>query len=408
RAAASHTGSIAGMDAAYDAAFKQTRVLRFSRIDEMFDAARAFATQPLPEDGGAAIVTNAGGTGVLLADACELNRVPLARFSTSTIKELEKILPPHASFRNPLDVIGDTDAERYTTALKIVLRDPSVNAVIANMLPTALLDVEEAAEACTRAKALLIEAESWRVVPAENIIAAAAGKCEVYAEARDLRDALSLLSALEKGVDAVVLTAKSAEELRETLRQLKSYAEGFLKLEEAEVVRVQEAGLGDRACVDTALLLSQGEGMLVGSKASLLFLVHSETLENPFIEPRPFRVNAGAVHSYILSSLRGTSYLSELRSGSSVLAVSWRGRARRAVVGRVKIEKRPMLLVEAEASGEAGTVLLQDAETVCLVSPGGEAVSVRELEEGSKVLVHKPGAKARHAGMAVDEFVLEK
>lgn len=269
-------------------------------------------------------------------------------------------------------------------------------------------DVEEAAEACTRAKALLIEAESWRVVPAENIIAAAAGKCEVYAEARDLRDALSLLSALEKGVDAVVLTTKSAEELRETLRQLKSYAEGFLKLEEAEVVRVQEAGLGDRACVDTALLLSQGEGMLVGSKASLLFLVHSETLENPFIEPRPFRVNAGAVHSYILSSLRGTSYLSELRSGSSVLAVSWRGRARRAVVGRVKIEKRPMLLVEAEASGEAGTVLLQDAETVCLVSPGGEAVSVRELEEGSKVLVHKPGAKARHAGMAVDEFVLEK
>ncbi|RLG52355.1 MAG: CoA-binding protein [Thermoproteota archaeon] len=146
RAAASHTGSIAGMDAAYDAAFKQTRVLRFSRIDEMFDAARAFATQPLPEEGGAAIVTNAGGTGVLLADACELNRVPLARFSTSTIKELEKILPPHASFRNPLDVIGDTDAERYTTALKIVLKDSSVGAVIANMLPTALLDVEETAE----------------------------------------------------------------------------------------------------------------------------------------------------------------------------------------------------------------------------------------------------------------------
>ncbi len=146
RAAASHTGSIAGMDAAYDAAFKQSRVLRFSRIDEMFDAARAFATQPLPKEGGAAIVTNAGGTGVLLADACELNGVPLAGFSQSTIRELEKILPPHASFRNPLDVIGDTDAERYTTALRIVLKDPSVSSVIANMLPTALLDVEEAAE----------------------------------------------------------------------------------------------------------------------------------------------------------------------------------------------------------------------------------------------------------------------
>ncbi len=269
-------------------------------------------------------------------------------------------------------------------------------------------DIEEAAEACTRAKALLIEAESWRVVPAENIIAAAAGKCEVYAEARDMRDAISLLSALERGVDAIVLAPESVGELRESLRQLRSHAEGFLKLEEAEVTCVQETGLGDRACIDTALLLSRGEGMLVGSKASLLFLVHSETLENPFIEPRPFRVNAGAVHSYILSSLHETRYLSELKGGSSVLAVSWRGRARRAIVGRVKIEKRSMLLVEAEASGEAGTVLLQDAETVCLVSPSGEAVSVRELEEGSKVLVHKPKAKARHAGMAVEEFLLEK
>ena len=147
--------------------------------------------------------------------------------------------------------------------------------------------------------------------------------------------------------------------------------------------------------------------MLVGSQAEGMFLVHSETLPSEFVEPRPFRVNAGAVHAYIRLPDGKTKYMLELGAGDEVLTVNAQGEARTAVVGRVKIERRPLLLVEAEREGRVFKTLLQNAETINLVDKNGKPISVTKLKPGDEVLVHleHPG---RHFGVKVEEKVVER
>ena len=153
--------------------------------------------------------------------------------------------------------------------------------------------------------------------------------------------------------------------------------------------------------------MHEGQGALVGNSAGFLFLVQAETRENPYVAPRPFRINAGAVHAYIRAPEGRTRYLSELQAGDRVLVVDASGNTVEAVVGRSKIERRPLLLVEAETPSGRGGIVLQNAETICLTSPDGEAVSVGALEPGTRVLVAEEAA-ARHFGMAVDESIMEK
>jgi 3-dehydroquinate synthase II len=153
--------------------------------------------------------------------------------------------------------------------------------------------------------------------------------------------------------------------------------------------------------------MSLGEGMLVGNTATGFFLVHSESIENPYVASRPFRVNAGAVHAYTLVAGGKTKYLADLQAGDEVLIVDYKGCSKLAYLGRNKIEKRPMLLVEAEAEGHKITLILQNAETIRLVSPDGKAVSIASLKSGDKVLGHIQSA-ARHFGMRVEETLIEK
>jgi 3-dehydroquinate synthase II len=139
-----------------------------------------------------------------------------------------------------------------------------------------------------------------------------------------------------------------------------------------------------------------------------MLLVHAETLENPYVAPRPFRVNAGAVHAYTLLPDGKTAYLADLAIGGQVLVSDEKGKARSAIVGRTKIERRPLLLVDAEAEGGAkASLILQNAETIRLVAPGGNAISVVNLAAGDKILgcVLEGG---RHFGMAVKETIREK
>ena len=105
--------------------------------------------------------------------------------------------------------------------------------------------------------------------------------------------------------------------------------------------------------------------------ASFFFLVHSETVPTEYIPTRPFRVNAGALHSYILGAEGKTRYLSELRSGDKVQLVGKSGSRRDAIVGRIKMERRPLVMIEAECDGQEGTAMLQNAETIRLVRPDG-------------------------------------
>ena len=175
----------------------------------------------------------------------------------------------------------------------------------------------------------------------------------------------------------------------------------------AEIVRIEPAGLGHRVCVDTMSMLKRGQGMLVGNSSAFTFLVHAETEHNEYVASRPFRVNAGAVHAYVRLPGDRTTYLSEIAAGTEMLVVDSEGRTTVATAGRVKVEVRPMLLVEAKAGGRTGTIFLQNAETIRLTAPDGTPVSVVALKPGDKVLCRLDEA-GRHFGMRIKEDIQEK
>lgn len=147
RAASSHTGSLAGSAKVYKAAFKQCGVLTASSIEELFDIAFLFAFQPLIRGNRIAIVTNAGGPGVMAADAIENFGLQLATLSPDTIRSLRSLLPPAANIYNPVDVLGDALADRYGAALDIVLKDEGVDGVLAMLTPQVVTQIPETAEA---------------------------------------------------------------------------------------------------------------------------------------------------------------------------------------------------------------------------------------------------------------------
>jgi 3-dehydroquinate synthase II len=173
------------------------------------------------------------------------------------------------------------------------------------------------------------------------------------------------------------------------------------------VTQVKPLGMGDRVCIDTCTNMEPGQGMLIGNSSAALFLVHSESLPNPYVEPRPFRVNAGPVHAYIKTIGNRTRYLSELQSGQDVLIVNYKGETSVGIVGRIKTEKRPLLLVEAEYEDRVISTILQNAETIRLTKPDGSAISVVELKSGDEVLVSIEKA-GRHFGMKVEETISER
>ncbi len=145
RAAASHTGALAGSDRVVDAAFRQAGIVRAATMEELFDFTRCFAFAPLPAGPNVAIVTNAGGPGVMAADAVERAGLRLAALSGATQERLRASLPPSAALGNPIDIIGDADADRYEGALNAVIADESVEALLVMLTPTAVAEPEATA-----------------------------------------------------------------------------------------------------------------------------------------------------------------------------------------------------------------------------------------------------------------------
>ncbi len=242
------------------------------------------------------------------------------------------------------------------------------------------------------------------VIPLENLVA---WRRRILAVARTPQEARLYRGVLERGVHGLVLAAESPDGMRRLAAACREEAEA-LPLVPARVEEVTPLGIGDRVCVDTCSLIEGSRGMLVGNGGAGLFLVCAENVPNPYVLPRPFRVNAGAVHSYVRLPEGRTGYLSELASGSEVLLVGDRGDAERAWVGRVKIERRPLLLVRARtAGGGEHSVILQNAETIRMVRSGGETVSVARIDRGDELLLleDRPG---RHFGVAVEETIREK
>jgi 3-dehydroquinate synthase II len=263
---------------------------------------------------------------------------------------------------------------------------------------------EDKAAAVPENKIVVLRMLDWTIIPIENLLARRGANLMVQVE--NSKQAKLMVEILEKGVDGVVLNTTNVNEIKKTAEIIHGISEK-VQLVTATITTTKQLGMGDRACLDTCTQMTLGEGMLVGNTASGFFLVHSESIDNPYVASRPFRVNAGAVHAYTLVAGGKTKYLADLKAGDEVLLVNAKGKSQIAYLGRNKIEKRPMILIEAETAGEPISLVMQNAETIRLVDPDGNAVSITALKPGDKVLGHIEKA-GRHFGMQVDETLIER
>lgn len=274
-----------------------------------------------------------------------------------------------------------------------------------------IVDADTLEVACQAART-----ERWSVllfrdptkIPLEIVIAAAArAEGSIITIAADVTEAEIIFGVLELGSDGVMMRPTAVGDAT----RLKAAAQaqpGALELVELEVTATAHVGMGERACVDTCTYFREDEGILVGSHSKGMILCVSETHPLPYMPTRPFRVNAGAIMSYTLSANERTNYLSELKAGSKVLAVDTKGQTRLVTVGRVKIETRPLLSVDAVApDGRTVNLILQDDWHVRVLGPDAVVLNSTELKPGDKVLGYLP-TEDRHVGYPIDEFCREQ
>ena len=252
---------------------------------------------------------------------------------------------------------------------------------------------------------VIVTTSDWTVIPLENMIAKFGGSgTKVFAVATSVDEANLFLTTMEKGVDGIVIDVDDPLMISKFNRLISESPKE--NLSEVTVVSIRPVEMGDRVCIDTCSMMSPGEGMLIGSYSNCLFLIQSESEDNGYVASRPFRVNAGAVHSYMEVPGGGTRYLSEIKGGDPVLLCDENGNTRVASVGRCKVEKRPLLMVTATDGKKEYTVMLQNAETIKMVGSKG-SVSVTKLKSGDKVLA-KIETGGRHFGITIEETISEK
>jgi 3-dehydroquinate synthase II len=270
---------------------------------------------------------------------------------------------------------------------------------------TAKRDEITAKKLADKTPAVVISAKDWKVIPLENLIVHFQGSgSKLMMVARTAQEAKLFFETMERGADGVLFVPDKLEELGK-LRKFVEETSPRLDLVEGKVSALRQLGLGDRVCIDTCSMLNIGEGMLIGNQSSCLFLIHSETLESEYAASRPFRVNAGPVHAYVLMPDGSTKYLSELSGGDEALVVGADGHTRKVVVGRTKVERRPLLLIEADVEGERFTTIVQNAETI-RVYANRKVTSVSKLKTGDSILL-KLEHGGRHFGMHVKETIRE-
>lgn len=269
---------------------------------------------------------------------------------------------------------------------------------------TSPADQERAMSMAGKCSVVVLSSSDWTIIPLENLIAKFSGTgTRVFASASDVESARLYLKTMEKGVDGIVVTVSDPDKLRSFSDILTKSSE--VELLEIEVISVKNIEMGDRVCVDTVSIMVPGEGMLIGSQANCLFLVQSESEDSGYVAPRAFRVNAGAVHAYVMVPEGKTRYLGELKSGEPVALVNRDGSTRVSSVGRCKVEVRPMVLVEAVYENKHYTTILQNAETVKMVSSEG-SISVTDIKPGDRILA-KIESGGRHFGMKIEETLRE-
>ena len=261
--------------------------------------------------------------------------------------------------------------------------------------------------------------EDWSMIPIENVVAA----CDqtptcIAAEIIEPLQAHGAGFALEIGVDALVCSGRELEaslivkSLRNSTEEIRD--EGIdeshdtLSLSEVKITSIESGHTGDRVCIDLTSLLEVGEGLLIGSTARSLVLIHGETIESTYVPKRPFRINAGSVEAYTLMADGSTKYLSELISGDKIMVVSMQGITRICTIGRLKIETRPFILLRySDEKHNQAHVLLQQAETVRVLDENGAVCSVTELSIGDVIIAYNT-SQTRHIGVSVSASSVER
>ena len=255
---------------------------------------------------------------------------------------------------------------------------------------------------------IILVGTDWTIIPLENIIADLQKvDVEIIAAVRDLDGAKVALETLEHGTDGIIFEANDFNNIKKIAQEVMEASRAKYELKIATITDVKPLGSGDRVCIDTTDMMKPGEGMLIGSYSKSMFLVHSESLESEYVASRPFRVNAGPVQAYVMVPGNKTRYLSELVAGDEVLIVNTEGQTRTAYVGRSKIERRPLILIESEYEGKTIRTLLQNAETIRIVDENDEPLSVVDVKKGDRVKVYIE-SNARHFGIAIDETIIEQ
>lgn len=255
---------------------------------------------------------------------------------------------------------------------------------------------------------IILVGTDWTIIPLENIIADLQKEnVKLIAAAANTNEAKVAMETLEVGTDGVIFEPKDFAQIKDMANLIDKLSTESYELKDLTITKVEPVGSGDRVCIDTTTMMKPGEGMLIGSYSKAMFFIHSESLESEYVASRPFRVNAGPVQAYVMVPGNKTRYLSELETGDEVLIIDDEGKTKKSIVGRSKIEKRPLLLIEAEYEDMKIKSLVQNAETIRLVDENNEPISVSALEKGMKVKGFIDDS-ARHFGMAINEQIIEQ
>lgn len=252
-----------------------------------------------------------------------------------------------------------------------------------------------------------IEFKSDTNIPLELVIARLQNtKTKLLKKVSSTLEAEIAFGVMEHGSDGVLFATDSMEEIKKMKELIGKISTQKFRIIEGTVKEIEHIGMGSRVCIDTTSLLKQNEGMIIGSTSSGGILVCSETHSMSYLNLRPFRVNAGAVHSYIWDYEGSTWYLTELKAGRKVMAVDNVGNAREVSVGRIKIEERPLLKIAVTANGEELNTIVQDEWHIRVLGIDGKAYNVSSLKAGDILAAYvcEPG---RHVGIKITESIIE-
>ncbi len=235
------------------------------------------------------------------------------------------------------------------------------------------------------AKRAFISCGDWSLLPQKEL-SQISKKLKLIAKVKSADEARELSAFFDKLIAGFFVSPAKTKEIEKLISYLSG--EGEIYLEIAAITGLKRTDPGERSVIDTCEIMGESEGLLVGSDSNSFFLVQAEvSAEGSKTHHRPFRINAGAVSLSTLLQKRKPGFLADIEAGDDVLIVDRKGEARKALVGRNEIERKPMVLVEASVKGTLVRALLQDSDDVRLLAPK-DSKSVSKLKTGDKVLVH--------------------